>query len=41
MVGENLSKVWIAGKNEAAGALFAAAVAFEEIGGPDTLSHRR
>ena len=31
----------IALENEAAGAVVAAAVAFEEIGGPDTLSHRR
>jgi len=30
-----------AGENEAAGAVVATAVAFEEIGGPDTLSHRR
>jgi hypothetical protein len=31
----------IRGQNEAAGAVIAAAAAFEEFGGPDTLSHRR
>jgi hypothetical protein len=31
----------VAGENEAAGAVIAAAAAFEEFGGPDTLSHRR